>query len=245
MKQRLSQILFWRFRDGRRLFSNSNSGGANPGSSSGGGGPVSWPTVALVASVGAAAVVYMNVTKQKKKAEAASKVEGFGKPMLGGPWALVDSRGVPTSSDDFKGGYTLIYFGFTFCPDICPTELVKMSRVTTLIEQRNAKAKLTPIFITLDPYRDSCAQVGAYVKDFHPKMVGLTGTPAQIGKAAKKFRVYFAEVDHEEGQDDYLVDHSIVMYLMGPDGEFIDFFTQFATANEVADKIEKIMKSRE
>ena len=227
MKQRLSQV-FWRFRDGRRLFSNSNSGGANPGSSSGGGGPVSWPTVALVASVGAAAVVYMNVTKQ----------------MLGGPWALVDSRGVPTSSDDFKGGYTLIYFGFTFCPDICPTELVKMSRVTTLIEQRNAKAKLTPIFITLDPYRDSCAQVGAYVKDFHPKMVGLTGTPAQIGKAAKKFRVYFAEVDHEEGQDDYLVDHSIVMYLMGPDGEFIDFFTQFATANEVADKIEKIMKSR-
>jgi protein SCO1/2 len=210
-------------------------------------GPVSWATVGLVVATGAAAVLYTNVTKHKKKAEAAARVESFGRPMLGGPWSLVDSEGLPTTSGDARlaGGFSLVYFGFTFCPDICPNELVKMSKVASLLDARlPAGARpLTPVFVTLDPYRDSCAQVGAYVRDFHPRMLGLTGTPAQVAKVAKAFRVYFAEVDHAPGEDDYLVDHSIVMYLVGPDGNFVDFYTQMSTASEIADKVEKAMRA--
>lgn len=124
--------------------------------------------------------------------------------MLGGPWSLVTADGRPVTSADFEGQYVLLYFGFTFCPDICPSELVKMSKVVDNLEKSAGSAPITPIFITLDPHRDSCAQVGAYVKDFHPKMVGLTGTPAQIGAVAKAFRVYFADVDRREDDDDYL-----------------------------------------
>jgi protein SCO1/2 len=210
------------------------------------GGPVSWASVALLAAAAAAAVAYTSAAKQKKKAAAAAKVEGVGRPMLGGPWSLVDGDGAPVTSADarLRGGFALLYFGFTFCPDICPSELVKMAKVVSLVEARLGAGarRLTPVFVTLDPYRDSCAQVGAYARDFSPRMIGLTGTPAQISRAAKKFRVYFAEVDHAEGEDDYLVDHSIVMYLMGPDGEFVDFFTQFATASEIADKIERVIR---
>jgi protein SCO1/2 len=209
-------------------------------------GPVSWATVGLVVAAGAAAVLYTNVTKHKKKAEATARVESFGRPMLGGPWSLVDSEGVPTTSGDARlaGGFSLVYFGFTFCPDICPNELVKMGKVSSLLEARlPGRRPLTPVFVTLDPYRDSCAQVGAYVRDFHPRMLGLTGTPAQVARVAKAFRVYFAEVDHAPGEDDYLVDHSIVMYLVGPDGQFIDFYTQMSTASEIADRVEKVMRA--
>lgn len=119
-----------------------------------------------------------------------------------------------------------------------------MAKVTSMLESRIPDKLITPVFITLDPYRDSCAQVASYVRDFHPRMLGLTGTPNQVAKIAKKFRVYFAEVDHAVDDDDYLVDHSIVMYLISPEGEFIDFFTQLMTASEITEKIEKIIKHR-
>lgn len=101
--------------------------------------------------------------------------------------------------------------------------------------------KVVPVFITLDPRRDTCEQVGRYVRGFHPKMIGLTGTPAQLAAAAKAYRVYYTEVDHTEEDDDYLVDHSIVIYLVGPDGEFMDFFTQIMTASDVTTKLERLV----
>jgi protein SCO1 len=108
------------------------------------------------------------------------------------------------TSGDLQGKYLLLYFGFTFCPDICPNELVKISRAIDLIERDAPERKdaVVPVFITLDPARDSCAQVGAYVRDFHPSFIGLTGTPQQVARAAKAFRVYFTDVDKVEGQDD-------------------------------------------
>ena len=105
-----------------------------------------------------------------------------------------------------------------------------------------------PAFFTLMPHEQiaSPTQVGAYVKDFHPRMLGLTGTPAQVRRAAKAFRVYFHEVDKdEEESEDYLVDHSIVMYLIGPDGAFIDFYTQLMTASEIADKMIATIAARQ
>lgn len=169
-----------------------------------------------------------------------NKVETFGRPALGGPWTLVDAEGKPVTSGDLLGKFYLLYFGFTYCPDICPNELVKMGKVTDAVQKRalaSGMPDVTPVFVTLDPYRDSCAQVGAYVKDFHPRMLGLTGTPAQLKKIAKSFRVYFQETDHDDGSEDYLVDHSIVMYLIGPDGTFLDFYTQMMTSPEITEKV--------
>jgi protein SCO1/2 len=165
-------------------------------------------------------VVYYNILRKQKQEEAAVRVESFGAPALGGPWSLVSSAGQPITSGDLHGSYQLLYFGFTFCPDICPNELVKMGRVVQELDQApETSGKVLPVFISLDPYRDTCDQVGAYCADFHPRMLGLSGTPGQVAKAAKAYRVYFSEVDHKEGEEDYLVDHSIVIYLVGPDGE--------------------------
>ena len=150
---------------------------------------------------------YYNLVRTRKQADEASRVEGYGKPLLGGPWSLVDGDGVPRTSGDYLGQYVLLYFGFTFCPDICPNELVKMAQVVQALDASPHHAgKVTPMFISLDPYRDTCEQVKAYCADFHPRMVGLTGTPGQVAKAAKAYRVYFSEVDRKEGQDndDYL-----------------------------------------
>lgn len=202
-------------------------------------GPVSWATLLLIIGVGAGAVIYNNVQREKKKNTVSTKVRSAGKPLLGGPWSLVDSEGRPVTSGDLKGKHLLFYFGFTFCPDICPNELVKMSKAVDIISKRKNVPEVVPVFITLDPYRDSCAQVGAYARDFHPGMLALTGTPAQVGRIAKAFRVYFVETDKLDDDDEYLVDHSIVMYLIGPDGEFIDFYTQMTTAPEIAERIEQ------
>lgn len=174
---------------------------------------------------------------------AKGKVESFGKPALGGPWSLVDSEGKPVTDADFRGEYVLMYFGFTFCPDICPNELVKMGKVVQALDAQKNLPKLTPIFVTLDPHRDTVAQMAAYRKDFHPRMLALTGTPGQIARVAKAFRVYFSDVDREDDADDYIVDHSIVMYLMGPDGEFREFFTQLSEPHEIIDKIGAIMRA--
>lgn len=208
--------------------------------------PVSWATFVLIAAVGGVLVAYYNIKREQKRAQAATKVETYGKALLGGPWSLVDSEGVPVTSGDLLGKYYLAYFGFTFCPDICPNELVKMGQVVDMLEKKGGTVPpVIPVFITLDPYRDSCAQVGLYARDFHSRMLALTGTPGQVAKIAKAFRVYFAEVDKQEDDEDYLVDHSIVMYLMGPDGEFIDFFTQLMTAPEIAEKIASKIKTVE
>lgn len=137
------------------------------------------------------AVVYYNIQRAKKKAEAVTRVETYGKPAIGGPWSLVDETGLPVTSGDMAG-YHLLYFGFTFCPDICPNELVKISKAVDLLggggcavqsqlsthptsrhpalaAKKDPKHPVTPVFVTLDPRRDSCAQVGVYVRDFHPK----------------------------------------------------------------------------
>ena len=98
-----------------------------------------------------------------------------------------------------------MYFGFTFCPDICPNELVKMGRALDMLDAQPDLPKIRPIFITVDPYRDTVAQMAAYAKDFHPRTVALTGTPDQVARATRAFRVYFSNVDHrEEGDDDYV-----------------------------------------
>lgn len=177
-----------------------------------------------------------------------SQTKSIGKPLLGGPFTLVNSDGrvVKSETNLFPPGnkqFSLLYFGFCQCPDICPQEMHKLSRIVEKVDVF-AKDSILPIFITVDPRRDGVAQVGHYVQDFHPKTIGLTGTPQQIADVCKAFRVYHVpqkEAENEE-EKDYLVDHSIVIYLLAPDGTFLDFFTQMTEEDEAVQRIKAKMQ---
>ncbi|MBV8092153.1 MAG: SCO family protein [Acetobacteraceae bacterium] len=138
---------------------------------------------------------------------------------IGGPFTLIDGLGQQVTDRSFRGRYMLVYFGFTFCPDACPTTL---NEVAEALDQLGPKAdRVQPIFITLDPDRDTPAVIKQYVGNFSPKLIGLTGTPEQIAAVTKEYRVYRAIHRTGPGPKDYTVDHSSVLYLMGPDGRFI------------------------
>ena len=125
--------------------------------------------------------------------------------------------------DYFKGRLMLVYFGYTFCPDICPTVLTDMGDALGILGE--AADKVTPVFITIDPNRDTPEHLKEYLKFFHPRMVGLTGTPEQTAAALKAYKVYAAKALVERGDaDDYLMDHTSIIYLMGPDGKFVTLF---------------------
>ncbi|CAA9260432.1 MAG: Cytochrome oxidase biogenesis protein Sco1/SenC/PrrC, thiol-disulfide reductase involved in Cu(I) insertion into CoxII Cu(A) center [uncultured Craurococcus sp.] len=140
---------------------------------------------------------------------------------LGGSFSLVNQEGKPVTERDFGGGWMLIYFGYTFCPDVCPTEL---GTLAAAIDQLGpAGAKVVPVFITVDPQRDTPAHLADYVSRFHPRMQGLTGTPEQVAEAARRYRVYYAKAQRPE-MTDYLMDHSSFIYLVGPDAKVRSLF---------------------
>jgi protein SCO1/2 len=169
----------------------------------------------------------------------AGTVTGTGSALVGGPFELVDQDGKVRHDTDFAGQYMLVYFGYTYCPDVCPTSLAIMSRA---LQGLGAEAdRITPIFITVDPERDTVEEMQDYVSHFGPRMVGLTGTPEQVRQAAKAYRVYYAKGD--DGQDDgtYLMDHSSITYLMGPDGRYITHFPYGTTAAEMTAGLAKVL----
>jgi protein SCO1 len=138
---------------------------------------------------------------------------------LGGPFALQDGDGKVVTDRDFRGRYMLVYFGYTFCPDVCPTTL---NDLADAMDKLGAKAdRVQPIFITVDPKRDRPDVLKRYVAAFGPRLVGLTGSPEAIADVAKEYRVYYAEHRTGPGPDDYTMDHSSILYLMGPNGRFV------------------------
>ena len=159
--------------------------------------------------------------------------------LVGGPFTLEDSAGKPVSDRDFRGKYMLVYFGYTFCPDVCPTTL---NEVADALDHLGTKANdLQPIFITVDPQRDTPAVVKQYTAAFSPKLIGLTGTPEQIAAVAKAYRVYYAEHRTGPGPNDYSMDHSSILYLMGPDGKFIAPVRADESGKDMAADIGKLM----
>ena len=134
--------------------------------------------------------------------------------VLGGPFSLVDHTGRAVTEADFAGRFLLVYFGFTYCPDVCPTELGTIAAALDALEDQGAR--VTPVLITVDPERDTPEALADYVSRFHPRMVGLTGTPQQIAAVARAYRVFYAKVNRPE-MTQYLVDHSSFIYLVGPD----------------------------
>ena len=207
--------------------------------------PVSFASLALMAITGGAVALYFNTQKEERLKEVSKNVTSVGKPALGGPFALVDIHGQPKTDASYQGKFALLYFGFTHCPDICPSELVKIGKVMDLLEKKGYGGLVKPVFISVDPSRDSIGQLRYYAQDFHPDIDYLTGTTEQVAAAAKAYRVYFSkahdvDVDSEE---EYLVDHSIVLYLVAPNGEFAEFYTQRTEVPDVIDRMVKQFKA--
>lgn len=222
----------------RRPASSSSSASTKPSPWA---SPVTWTSLGLSGAAGAAVLAYYEYERARKRREVLTKVTTTGKPDLGGPWALVRARdGALVTNESYAGKHTLLYFGFSKCPDICPSELVKVGRVMDALPPR-MRDNLVPLFVSVDPWRDSVAQLRAYAADFHPTIDFLTGTPDMVGAAGRKYRVYSSKAD-DAGDDDYLLDHSIVLYLVSPTGEFLDFFTQSKTASECIAVIERHMQ---
>ncbi len=161
-----------------------------------------------------------------------------GKVLIGGPFNLTDHNGRRVTEMDFAGKHKLIFFGYTYCPDICPAELQVMSAA---LDALGDKAKdVTPIFITIDPERDTAEQMKSYVENFHPQLIGLTGSPEEIREAAKAYRVYYAK-SKSESATDYLMDHSSIVYLMSPDGQYLAHFAYGTGPEKMADGIRKFL----
>lgn len=149
---------------------------------------------------------------------------------IGGPFALVDQNGRLRTDKDFRGHWVLLYFGYTYCPDVCPTTLALMAAA---LGRLGAKAeKVEPLFVTVDPERDTPAVLKKYLAVFGPRFIGLTGTPAQIAQVAHAYRVYYAKHKLEGGT--YSVDHSSVVYLLDPRGKFVVAYDDAATPAAIA-----------
>lgn len=168
----------------------------------------------------------------------APKMEQGAAVSIGGPFNLVDQHGRTVTEADFRGRYMLIYFGYTFCPDVCPTELQAMSQAVDQLGP--AGEKVTPVFITVDPARDTVEQLAGYAEHFHPRLVALTGSPEQVAAAAKVYRVYYKKVEQEDSAE-YLMDHSSIIYLMGPEGEFLTHFSYGTEPARMAEKIKEFL----
>jgi cytochrome oxidase Cu insertion factor (SCO1/SenC/PrrC family) len=165
------------------------------------------------------------------------RVHGTGVPAIGGPFTLTDQDGKPRSSAAFRGRFMLIYFGYTYCPDVCPTTLALMG--DALDKLGNTRRRIVPIFITVDPERDTPAQLKSYLKAFGPGFVGLTGSVKTITKVAGAYRVYFKK--HPLPGGGYGMDHSSVIYLMGPDGRFVTYWDDTAIG---PDKLAEELRAR-
>ena len=178
-------------------------------------------------SIGAAALIIGGQPKS-------GQVTGSGTALIGGPFNLTDQTGRKVTESDFRGRYMLVFFGYTYCPDVCPTELQVMTRA---VESMGAAGeKITPVFISVDPERDTPETLKSYVENFGTRLVGLTGSPAEVAAAAKAFRVYYAKAGKAEGAD-YLMDHSNIIYLMDPEGRFVRHFTYTTDAKALAEEL--------
>ncbi len=161
--------------------------------------------------------------------------QGTGKALIGGPFELISHEGETVTQRRFSGKHMLVFFGFTHCPDICPAKLnaisVALDRLGPLAEE------VTPIFVTVDPERDTPERMAQYVSNFSSQIVGLTGTPEQIRKAAKAYRVYYAKVEMPDSASGYLMDHSAFTYLMDEEGEYVTHFAYRDSIDQITERL--------
>lgn len=154
---------------------------------------------------------------------------------IGGPFTLTDQDGKTVKDTDFAGKYRIVYFGYTFCPDVCPVDVQRLMQGYRAFEKDDAAAaaKVQPLFISIDPARDDAAALKAFVGNFHPKLIGLSGTPEQTAAVAKEYAVYYRKAEGGDAEN-YMMDHSNAAYLMGPDGKPIALLPQDGKPEEIA-----------
>lgn len=171
-----------------------------------------------------------------------SETRTSGTALIGGPFTLTDHQGERRSEADFQGRYMLIFFGYTYCPDICPTTLTTVTQGLDILAESDGDkaAAVTPVFISIDPSRDTPEALADYVSHFHPAMVGLTGSEEDVAGAAKAYRIFYQKVVQEDASD-YLMDHSSIIYLMAPDGGYLTHFTHASTPKEIAEGLAKMV----
>jgi protein SCO1/2 len=183
------------------------------------------PYLLLVAALAGGVLWY-----ESNQVPGLGRVVTTGQADVGGPFQLTDQHGKRVSEQDFRGRYMLIYFGYSFCPDVCPTTLAVMAQA---LEKAGDRARrVTPVFITIDPERDTPQVLDDYMKAFGPSFVGLTGSAAEIKDVLKKYRVYAAKKPLDGGG--YGMDHSSVLYLMGPNGKMISFYDEAVSPDDLA-----------
>jgi cytochrome oxidase Cu insertion factor (SCO1/SenC/PrrC family) len=191
----------------------------------------------LAIVIGALAASY-HFAPQRHASSQASAGDG---PAIGGQYTLTDEDGQPTTPERFAGRYQLVFFGFTNCPDICPTTLTTISQ---LMQQVDAEGEhITPVFISVDS-GDAPAAMKVYLTNFHPAIVGLTGTPEQIKQAAAAYKVYYAKVEQPESSLGYTMDHSAYVFFMDENNRYLTHFSHDASAETMAQKITPYLENQ-
>ena len=162
---------------------------------------------------------------------------------IGGPFALTDQDGRPARDTDFAGKYRIVYFGYTFCPDVCPVDARNIGLGLSAVEKSDPAlgAKIVPIFISVDPARDTPAVLKSFVANFHPRMIGLTGSAAAIDAVAKEYAVYYKKGELTPGGG-YMVDHARATYLMDPEGKPLALLPQEKSPEAIAAEIKRWVK---
>ena len=162
--------------------------------------------------------------------------QATGKPLIGGAFTLTDQKGNRVTQDALKGHYSLLYFGFTHCPDVCPLALATITDALKIAGDKGDD--ILPVFISVDPERDTPEVMGDYVANFHGRFLALTGTPEEVQAATQAYRVYFAK-KAGGSPDDYAMGHSDFIYLMSPTGEYVTHFRAEDTASDIANRIRR------
>ncbi len=186
---------------------------------------------AAALTIAALAVAVVVVFFNNQSSDCSTNSVAGGDAAIGGPFTLVNQFGQTVTDKDVITGPTLIYFGYTFCPDVCPLDLARNVEAIDILDERGEQ--VTPVFITIDPARDTPEELRDFAEVMHEDMIALTGTDEQIAAASKAYKTYYAKVG--DGPD-YLMDHLTYSYLMSPKG-FVDFFRRDVTPENMADTI--------
>lgn len=177
--------------------------------------------------------------KEDRFAQCRTDQPALGGGQIGGPFALISETGETVTDADIITGPTLIYFGYTFCPDVCPLDNARNAQATYLLDERGYD--VTPVFISIDPGRDTPALLAEFTDYMHPRMIGLTGTPEQVQAASRAYRTFYSIQDPDE--EFYLIDHSTLSYLVFPGIGFVEYFKRDVTPDEMADRIACLVDS--
>jgi len=191
-------------------------------------------TVTVVAALAGIWVITLFGGSKDQFAQCRTSQIAGGSGQIGGPFTLIDKTGAEVTDKDVITEPSLLYFGYTFCPDVCPLDVARNAEATDILLERGTP--ITPVFITIDPKRDTPEVVAEFADVMHERMVGLTGTPEQIKAASQAYRTYYKVQPAED--EYYLVDHSTFSYLVLPEHGFVDFFRRDTSAEQMAETIQ-------